>query len=114
MGVARAPVAGSGAAPACSASVSKRLADILGGGATDGLAKGESGGHPITGVNRFKRGFPDGRAAAHAGSGWRTPAAPWRAGRFPFMGLSARIENHSCITSLAGITETDHASQRHS
>jgi hypothetical protein len=105
---------GSGAAPACSASVSKRLADILGGEATDSLAKGESGGHPITGVNRFKRGFPDAHGPHGAGLSLQTPVAPWRAGRFPFMGLSARIENHSLHCQLAGITETDHASQRHS
>src|SRR3954452_16680063 len=64
MGVARAPVAGSGAAPACSASVSKRVADIVGGGATSGLAKGESGGHPIMGMADFKRGFPEARVRA--------------------------------------------------
>jgi hypothetical protein len=90
------------------------LADILGGEATDSLAKGESGGHPITGVNRFKRGFPDARGPHGAGLSVQTPAAPWPAGRFPFMGLSARIESHSGIISLSGITETDHASQRHS
>jgi hypothetical protein len=67
---------GSGAAPACSASVSKRLADILGGEATDGLAKGESGGHPITGVNRFKRGFPDARASHGTAQKLQMPAAP--------------------------------------
>jgi hypothetical protein len=38
------------------------LADIVGGGATSGLAKDESGGHPITGVRCFKRGFPDASA----------------------------------------------------
>jgi hypothetical protein len=31
---------------------------MLGGEATDSLAKGESGGHPITAMDRFKRGFP--------------------------------------------------------
>jgi hypothetical protein len=70
------------------------LADILGGGATNGLAKGESGGHPITGTPRFKRGFPDAQSRGEPGSTRRTPGAPWWAGRFPFMGLSARIENH--------------------
>jgi hypothetical protein len=37
------------------------LADIVGGGATSGLAKGESGGHPIIGMVHFKRGFPEAR-----------------------------------------------------
>ncbi|MBB5544819.1 hypothetical protein [Paraburkholderia fungorum] len=56
--------------------MSKRLADILGGEATDGLAKGESGGHPITGVNRFKRGFPDARASDGTAQKLQMPAAP--------------------------------------
>ncbi|WP_183082244.1 hypothetical protein [Paraburkholderia sp. BL23I1N1] len=90
------------------------MADILGGEATDGLAKGESGGHPITGMDRFKRGFPDARAPDGAEAGLQTPVAPWWPGRFPFMSLSARIESQSGTISLAGITETDHASQRHS
>ncbi|NYH13125.1 hypothetical protein [Paraburkholderia bryophila] len=38
---------------------------MLGGEATNGPAKGESGGHPITGVGRIKRGFPD------------APTRPW-------------------------------------
>ncbi|PMS33154.1 hypothetical protein C0Z16_06515 [Paraburkholderia rhynchosiae] len=67
---------------------------MLVGGATDSLAKGESGGHPITGMNRFKRGFPDAHAPHAALVSTRKPAAPWWAGRFPFMGLSARIESH--------------------
>jgi CBS domain-containing protein len=75
---------------------------MLGGEATDGLAKGESGGHPITGMRRIKRGFPDARARASTASNLRKPAAPWWAGRFPFMGLSARIEKHQCITLLSG------------
>jgi CBS domain-containing protein len=36
----------------------------------------------------------------------RAAAKPWWAGRFPFMDLSARIENHPCIACLAGISET--------
>jgi hypothetical protein len=90
------------------------LADIVGGEATDGLAKGESGGHPIIGMDRFKRGFPDARGPGRARLTVQTPVAPWWAGRFPFMGLSARIESQSGTISLAGITVTDHASQRHS
>ncbi|WP_167444661.1 hypothetical protein [Paraburkholderia bryophila] len=41
------------------------MADILGGETTNGPAKGESGGHPIIGIGRIKRGFPD------------APARPW-------------------------------------
>ncbi|MFM0419961.1 MULTISPECIES: hypothetical protein [Burkholderiaceae] len=48
--------------------MSKRLADIVGGEATNGLAKGESGGHPITGAPRFKRGFPDAHSRGEPGS----------------------------------------------
>ncbi|WP_345811065.1 hypothetical protein AAGS40_09750 [Paraburkholderia sp. PREW-6R] len=39
------------------------MADILGGEITDDLAKDEGGGHPIIGMQRFKRGFPDACAA---------------------------------------------------
>jgi len=47
------------------------LADIVGGEAAEGLAKGESGGHPIIGMNRFKRGFPDAGAFGAAINGRR-------------------------------------------
>ncbi|VVD29526.1 conserved protein of unknown function [Paraburkholderia dioscoreae] len=67
---------------------------MLGGGATDGLAKGESGGHPITGMQRFKRGFPDAHGREAPGANIRAPGTPWWAGGFPFTGLSARIESH--------------------
>ncbi|WP_025600588.1 hypothetical protein [Burkholderia sp. WSM2230] len=67
---------------------------MLVGEATDSLAKGEGGGHRITGVACIKRGFPDASACRLAFVERRKAAAPSRAGRFPFMGLSARIESH--------------------
>jgi CBS domain-containing protein len=87
------------------------LADISGGEATNGLAKGESGGNPIIGRSRFKRGFPDARYAKCAMRWRQTPAAPWWAARFPFAGLSARIENHSWFIGLAGIISGHHGRQ---
>ncbi|MGY6127785.1 hypothetical protein ACW9YV_20670 (plasmid) [Paraburkholderia strydomiana] len=49
---------------------------MLVGEATDSLAKGESGGHRITGMNCFKRGFPDASARRKAFAGRRKPAVP--------------------------------------
>jgi hypothetical protein len=49
---------------------------MLVGEATDSLAKGESGGHRITGLNGFKRGFPHAPARRAAFAGRRKPAAP--------------------------------------
>ncbi|TGP41094.1 hypothetical protein EN871_25555 [bacterium M00.F.Ca.ET.228.01.1.1] len=48
--------------------MSKRLADMRVGKATDSLAKGQGGGHRITGIARIKRGFPDAKGVPQARS----------------------------------------------
>jgi len=57
---------------------------MLVGEATDSLAKGQGGGHRITGRYCFKRGFPHARACAAAASACRAaPAATARNGAAP-------------------------------